>query len=433
MVYHPDIESITPDIYSRDQHTISRKDIDPDALKVMYRLIRHGYKAFLVGGGVRDLLLNKKPKDFDIGTDATPRKIKSLFRNCRIIGRRFKLCHIYFKNNKIIEVSTFRDFTDPSEVLQSDKKKVIPDNRFGNEKTDALRRDITINGLFYDLSTFSIIDYVGGMKDLREGIIRVIGDPLERFKEDTVRMLRVVRHAVRSNSVIEENCYQTILKHNSLITEASQVRVYEEIKKDLCSGFSLGILKLLGETGLLQHLIPELEDGSPAMLSEEHDFYDCLAVLDQKVRSGEAINATTSLTLIALFTGRVINKQALVNRFATPEYTARHVKKCFKKLAVPRKERERIETIINLWRQVQFSGPESINVKTLSRRQYLEELLNLIACIRLDQHTDELIELVEQAIGVRTKRLKRQQNKSKSKAVRKPSNKKSSKPKRKGT
>ncbi|MCB0309961.1 MAG: polynucleotide adenylyltransferase PcnB, partial [Bdellovibrionales bacterium] len=195
--------TMSPTIYSRSQHNISRSAIDKDALKIMYRLLRHNYEAFLVGGGVRDLLLEKEPKDFDISTDATPNQIRSLFRNCRIIGRRFKLAHIYFRGGKIIEVSTFRDESAPIDVQDDEElrrygRDVKRDNRYGTAETDAFRRDITINGLFYDLSNFSVIDYVGGMSDLRAKIIRVIGNPDERFQEDPVRMLRVIRHAARA-------------------------------------------------------------------------------------------------------------------------------------------------------------------------------------------------------------------------------------------
>ena len=173
-----DISALKPEIYSRDEHPISRKDIDPDALKIMYRLIRSGFKAYMVGGGVRDLLLGKKPKDFDITTDATPRRVKALFSNSRIIGRRFKLVHVFFGGGKIIEVSTFRDFSDPPEGGEGEDGEVAqlaPDNKYGTEVTDAIRRDITINGLFYDLSTLSVIDYVGGIRDLSDRVIRVIG------------------------------------------------------------------------------------------------------------------------------------------------------------------------------------------------------------------------------------------------------------------
>ncbi|MCC8180058.1 MAG: hypothetical protein LIP23_03990, partial [Planctomycetes bacterium] len=189
----PGVAEATPSVRCREEHRISRRDIDQDALKVLYRLSRNGYTAYLVGGGVRDLLLGRKPKDFDISTDAKPEEIRALFRNCILIGRRFRLAHIRY-SDKIIETSTFRttpqmtaDPTDPAaDLFQRD------DNIFGTPQEDALRRDFTINGLFYDIDTFSVIDYVGGLEDLEARRIRSIGDPCIRFREDPVRMVRAV-------------------------------------------------------------------------------------------------------------------------------------------------------------------------------------------------------------------------------------------------
>jgi len=168
-------ETVSPRILSRTEHPISRKNIDPDALKILYRLHNHGFLGYLVGGCVRDLLLGKTPKDFDAATDAHPRQIRELFRNSRLIGRRFRLAHVYFSGGKYIEVSTFRrhsefDSSNPETHPQSD-------NTFGTPAEDAFRRDITINGVFYNIADFSLVDYVGGLEDLRRGVVRCIGDP----------------------------------------------------------------------------------------------------------------------------------------------------------------------------------------------------------------------------------------------------------------
>ena len=212
-----------PIVIPRAEHPISRKQIDPDALKVLYRLHQSNYVAYLVGGSVRDLLLGRRPKDFDIGTDAHPYQIKRLFRNCWIIGRRFRLAHVRF-GTKTIEVATFRRMVTAQELAETEAEQqahsiplghehghhgghehgghgdnhdrlVHRDNTFGTPEEDAFRRDFTINALFYDIATFSIIDYTGGLQDLRAGLIRSIGDPVERFQEDPVRMLRAVAMA----------------------------------------------------------------------------------------------------------------------------------------------------------------------------------------------------------------------------------------------
>lgn len=343
-----------PEVYTRSQHTLSRSKIDPDALKIMYRLIRHGFRAYLVGGGVRDVLLGKSPKDFDIATDATPRQVKSLFRNSRIIGRRFKLVHVFFTGAKNIEVSTFRDNSIIDEVIMPEDSsennptesldnriKYTSDNVFGTPETDALRRDITINALFYNVADYSIIDFVGGIDDLKDGIIRVIGDPLVRFKEDPVRMLRVVRHAARTGFSIEENCYLIIKNNYQLLKEASQVRVYEELKKDLTSGYILNSLRGLQDTELLPLLLPRFCSFGKAILDEGAHLPICLERIDETVRSGIEVSATVVLaTLFLKITPYLSNESDQAYELGE---LIRYV---FEPLLVPRKERERIEALV---------------------------------------------------------------------------------------
>src|SRR5690349_14412974 len=238
---------VEPVVIPRSEHALSRRDIDPDALKVLYRLHEHNYIAYLVGGSVRDLLLDRHPKDFDIGTSAHPHQIKKLFRNCWIIGRRFRLAHIKF-GPKTIEVATFRRQIDPSEVppgvdeaieaapeppispgdskaeqaqaegthrarARAHDRRIHRDNTFGTPEEDAFRRDFTINALFYDIATFSIIDYVDGLEDLERRLIRSIGDPEVRFLEDPVRMLRAVVLAARLEFTIDEASLEAIVAH----------------------------------------------------------------------------------------------------------------------------------------------------------------------------------------------------------------------------
>src|SRR5688572_12301440 len=252
-----------PVIVPRAEHPISRRDIDADALKVLYRLHESGYVAYLVGGSVRDLLLSRRPKDFDIGTSAHPYQIKKLFRNCWIIGRRFRLAHVRFAT-KPVEVATFRKNipagteTEPSQESQERQEPQAlqehgrhHDNTFGTPEEDAFRRDFTINALFYDIGTYSIIDYVGGLQDLKDGLIRCIGDPNDRFKEDPVRMLRAVVMASRLGFRLDQPVIRAIDRHRSLLGTPSPARLIEEYYKILRSGAAEQTFRALAEHRLL--------------------------------------------------------------------------------------------------------------------------------------------------------------------------------------
>lgn len=371
------------EIYTRAEHGISRRQIDPEAIKIMYRLIRNGYKAYLVGGGVRDLLLNKTPKDFDIATNATPRRIKDLFRNSRIIGRRFKLIHVFFRGNKIIEVSTFRDISDsvePEDANGESDGLILRDNKYGTEETDALRRDITINALFYDISSFSIIDYVGGMRDLRAGIVRVIGDPDVRFAEDPVRLIRVVRHACKAGFNIEESCYASLCRSAHLIEKSPGMRVYEEFKKDFVTGYSLKVLRLLADTGVLQHTLPISKAGVTALLERESEFARLLANSDEAVMNGEPRSHSFPLALLALFTKAPFLEAAL-DEFSSFEAIEEHLNSIYSILAVPRREKERLAILIAGLVTVCGSGDWQVRASQIERAEMGEELLYLTRMI----------------------------------------------------
>jgi poly(A) polymerase len=246
---------MAPRILARAEHNVSRKDIDADALKVLYRLKNHGFLAYLVGGGVRDLLLSRKPKDFDIGTSAHPQQVKKLFRNCFVIGRRFRLCHIRF-GRKVVEVSTFRrqapaDEGDPL---------IRRDNTFGSPEEDAFRRDFTVNALFYDIATFSVIDYVGGLKDVQDRVIRTIGDPDVRFREDPVRMLRAVALAARLGFTIDRDTAEAIRALRGEIVKSSPARILDELYKILRQGQSRRTFQMLHDHGLLAYILPEADE-----------------------------------------------------------------------------------------------------------------------------------------------------------------------------
>lgn len=282
---------MVPVVVPRDGHTLSRRDIDPDALKVLYRLKEAGFKAYLVGGGVRDLLLGRRPKDFDVGTDAHPHHVKRLFRNAWIIGRRFRLVHVKF-GTKVIEVATFRrqvEDTEPTPVaaetgssgaagaatpdqamapLEAMHAPAQPntsihrDNTFGTDREDAFRRDFTINALFYDIATYSIIDYVGGLADLSAGVIRCIGDPNVRFPEDPVRMQRAVAFSARLGFALDPPVANAIGRLGPLLGQAAPSRLMDEYYKILRTGAAGRIFEALREHGLLKVLASRLHDGA---------------------------------------------------------------------------------------------------------------------------------------------------------------------------
>ncbi|MBI4510451.1 MAG: polynucleotide adenylyltransferase PcnB [Deltaproteobacteria bacterium] len=232
--------------------------IDPDAEKIVRRLHRYGHRAYLVGGCVRDLLLGRTPKDFDIATSATPSEIKDLFRNCRIIGRRFRLAHIFF-GSKIIETSTFRSNPREGQPLDEEDEILIRrDNVFGTAEEDARRRDFTINGLFYDIEAGEVIDYVGGLADLEARLVRTIGDPDIRFREDPVRILRAIKFAARLRFQVESSTRAAIFSHRGEIPKCAPPRVLEEIYRLLRGGAANASMELLLETSVALTLSPEL-------------------------------------------------------------------------------------------------------------------------------------------------------------------------------
>src|SRR5262252_7604662 len=254
---------VDPTVVPRAEHPISRRDIDPDALKVLYRLRQFNHVAYLVGGSVRDLLLGRRPKDFDVGTSAHPYQVKKLFRNCWIIGRRFRLAHVKF-GQKVIEVATFRRQVAPGEEVVQDgvpapdpttpegEHLIHRDNTFGTPEEDAFRRDFTVNALFYDIATFSVIDYVGGLEDLRAAIVRSIGDPDVRLREDPVRMLRAIALASRLDFTIEPSLLASIRKHRHEIAKSSAPRMLEEYYKILRAGAAERTFRRLAQIGLLE-------------------------------------------------------------------------------------------------------------------------------------------------------------------------------------
>ena len=294
-----------PVVYQRAEHCISRKNIDPDALKVLYRLSQLGYTAYLVGGGVRDLLMGRAPKDFDVGTSARPNEVKHAFRNCFLIGRRFRLAHVRF-GEKVIETATFRQNSQTvGEIIEHAAEGPLEDNTFGTPETDAYRRDFTVNGLFYNIKDFSVIDYVGGMKDIEKKIIRAIGDPEIRFQEDPVRMMRAVKFSSRLGVRIEKKTLAAMKKYHASILTASQPRVCEEVFRLFPYGESKTAFQLMWETGMLGDLLPELAKyitRSGGLKSPEWKY---LEVLDfyEKMMHAKGFEVSNAVRSAVLMTG----------------------------------------------------------------------------------------------------------------------------------
>ncbi len=315
-----------PRIVPRSEHTISRKNLTPEVLVVLRELDRHGYRGYLVGGAIRDLLLGLQPKDMDVATDATPNQVKRLFRSCRLIGRRFRLAHVHFREC-IVEVATFRRSDgDPDEIgaetpetpvraeetrelparrhegmIKAEDGVILRDNLFGTPEQDARRRDFTINALFYDISDFSLIDYVGGLDDIRDRIVRTIGDPVVRFTEDPVRMVRAVRFAAMLGFSLEPGLRQAITDLASHLAAASPSRMFEEVIKLFGKGYAKDTLRLLVETGLFDPLFPNFTD----LGEKEHrlalaELESNLAWLDSQVRNGEALDPALLFGLLLL-------------------------------------------------------------------------------------------------------------------------------------
>jgi len=245
-------------VIPRDEHGLSRKQMSQNALRVLYRLREAGFGGYLVGGAVRDLLVGGAPKDYDVATDATPEQVKALFRNCRLIGRRFRLAHVVY-GREIIEVATFRANTDDGsgDREQHEGGRLLRDNVYGTIEDDAIRRDFTANALYYAIEDFSVRDYVGGFEDVQARVLKLIGDPELRYREDPVRMLRAVRLAAKLGFEIEADTAAPIAPLAPLLAEAAPARLFEEILKLFLSGHAVASFERLEAHGLLPALLPE--------------------------------------------------------------------------------------------------------------------------------------------------------------------------------
>lgn len=301
-----------PLMIPRDGHNLSRANVSKNALKVLYRLKDAGYQGFLVGGGVRDLLLGRRPKDFDVATDARPEEVKALFRNSRLIGRRFRLAHVRF-GREIIEVATFRasglHAESDQRELCNETGRIISDNVYGTIEEDAWRRDFTVNALYYNIADYSIWAFAGGLDDLNAKRLRLIGDPDRRYREDPVRMLRAARFAAKLQFDVDEEAAAAIAALAGLIDDVPPARLFDEFLKMFQSGYALASFQRLRALGLFGHLFPDTE----RVLRSDGHFNDlkliehALGNTDQRVVDGKPI---TPMFLFAVFLWRSIQDRA---------------------------------------------------------------------------------------------------------------------------
>lgn len=287
---HPHL--LTPRIIARPDHKISRSNISENALKVLYRLRQAGYQAYLVGGGVRDLLLGREPKDFDVATDAHPEEVREVFRNCRLIGRRFRLAHVHF-GREIIEVATFRGVG--SDEAGGDRQitngMLVRDNVYGTLEEDAVRRDFTVNALYYNIADFSVLDYVGGYADLEAGSLRLIGDPKQRYREDPVRILRAVRFACKLGFTIESGTEGPLADSGELLEGVPPARLFEEMLKLFLGGAALATFEKLRHYGLFARLFPDTEEALSRQVADFPITFVSrgMANTDQRIGEGKPV------------------------------------------------------------------------------------------------------------------------------------------------
>ncbi len=370
---------------------IPAQDLDPDAVRIIQRLTRFDHTAYLVGGCVRDLLLERRPKDFDVGTTATPRQVKRAFRNCRIIGRRFRLAHIYFQSGKIIEVATFRARDLEGDGTGVDDRLgllIRDDNVFGTPEEDALRRDFTINALFYDVNAGNVIDHADGLSDLRRRLVRTIGDPETRFREDPIRILRAIKFAARLGFTIEPATLEALHRTRGLIPEAASARVLEEIKRFCLAGAARRSFELMRETGVFEIIFPELAEAyadgrdAAALLDALLEEVDRRIVGGREPATGE-IFAAVLLPVLGPRLGwtasggapppRGLNIPAMVNEVLRPISV---------RLKLPRAEQERCRQILaTLYRMVHPHRMKRSLRNALLRRPSFAEALSMLEVV----------------------------------------------------
>jgi poly(A) polymerase len=341
--------------------------LDPDAVKVVRRLVAHHHQAYFVGGCVRDLLLGCAPKDFDVATSARPPELRQLFRNCRIIGRRFRLAHVHFRDGKIIEVATFRRDPPPN---GDDDLYLKTDNFFGTPHEDALRRDFTINALFYDLPHRQIIDYASGLTDVDRRLLRTIGDANIRLQEDPVRALRAIKFTARQDLGMAPELYEAVVRHRGLLQRAAPPRVLEEIFRLLRGGAAHRSMWLAHEMGVLGEMLPELSRHLQGDCRRLHRSCQMLQALDHVV---SCRRCPSDAVLLAVLLASPLQEAMAVQRD-----TGRAIRDALgplaERLVVPRKIRDRVRQIMAAQRRL--AQPDKVLRSSLPKRDYYPDAVD---------------------------------------------------------
>jgi poly(A) polymerase len=353
--------------FERRPFRFAESSLDIDALKVVHRLKRFGFETYLVGGCVRDLLLGAVPKDFDVVTSARPAEIKALFRNCRLIGRRFRLAHLHFKDQKIIEVATFR-----REPLETDDltTRHAAQNLFGTAADDALRRDFTVNSLMYDVENGEILDWVGGLKDIENRVIRAIGAPQRRLPEDPVRIIRAIKFSLRLNLNIEQSLHEQMVQHASLLTDCSKARLLEELFKILRSGYAAPCLAQLESEGVLSYILPEFCNMWAQL---ENPSWELLAKADEWVLSGRAVSDSFLLAVLLY--------PVLADMIWESNDVAKAVSAILKSVVTPLQfTKKHMTTVRNAYivQRRMVKGPRNKRTRRLVERDYAPEAIELL-------------------------------------------------------
>jgi poly(A) polymerase len=382
-------------IISRSNHTISRSAISPCALKVMYRLKDAGYQALLVGGGVRDILLEKKPKDFDVATDAHPEAIRALFRNSRIIGRRFRLVHVFY-DGEIIEVSTFRAnaIEQTRSVENSETGMIFCDNTFGTIEEDAWRRDFTVNALYYNIADFSIVDYTHGMHDLKHRLIRMIGDPTQRYHEDPVRLLRAIRLSSKLNFNIETETENALKSLSHLLQHVPTSRLFDESLKLFFEGNALATYEKLLEYRYMDVLFPQTMHALHSHKNKKHDQLIRLAMkaTDDRLQMNESVNPAFLLAILlwpalTAVVAKIKNKKTKFY-FQLHQIISDVIHQQVQAMMIPKRLQFAIQAIWIL--QFQLQNPRKKRVRTIYQHRYFRAAFDFMGlCVEAGETTPE--------------------------------------------